>query len=247
MHAHLAVVKVGVAERGRDVNNRAGLIAFGLLGGNEALKLCQREREERGVARADKHGLIAIDVAAGVEGHNNQLLGFEPFHGFLAYFVEVIAVYILEAGLVGGLVVRDAHAVRVAAAHIILGVVDTNAILGADNGRLGDFAFAGDIINNIVFTGTAGAEYHFVQLGLGGRDENALAFLNHVLNLGRPGEFAKQSIHNSFSYLPFQPDAQAFDSRAGRFAYKAPLPCILSIPIIHEKPPFVNNKFLIWQ
>ena len=195
MDADLTAVEVGVAEGGGDVDDRAGLVALGLFGGDEALQLCECERKECGVARADEYGLIAVDVAAGVEGHDNKLLGLEPFHGFLTDVGEVVAVNVFEFGLIGGLVVGDAHAVGVAAAHVILCVVDADAIFGANYGCFGDLAFAGDVVYDVIFARAPGAEDHFVEFGLCGGDEDAFAFFDHVLQFGRPGEFAQQSVH----------------------------------------------------
>lgn len=108
MDNDLLALEMGVTERGRDVDDGARLVALGLLSVDEALKMCQREREERALLRADEHRAVAVLVAAGIERHQDKLLRLEPFHGLLTQLVELVAVDVGEALLVGRLVVRDA-------------------------------------------------------------------------------------------------------------------------------------------
>ncbi len=176
----LLALEMGVTERGRDVDDGARLIALALLCADEALKMREREREERALLRADEHRAVAVLVAAGIERHQDKLLRLEPFHGFVTQLVELVAVDVGEALLVGRLVVRDAHAVRLTAAHIVLGEVDGGAVLAADNVRFLEQTLAGYVEHNVVHVSVLGTEYHVVQLCLAGRHGNALAVFDHV-------------------------------------------------------------------
>ena len=74
VYAHLLAVKVSVTERRSHIHDGTGLEVVDVLGADEGLQLRQREREESRVAGADQQGLVAVFVAAGHEGHQNQLL-----------------------------------------------------------------------------------------------------------------------------------------------------------------------------
>ena len=142
--------------------------------------MCEREREERALLRADEHRAVAVLVAAGIERHQDKLLRLEPLHGLLTQLVELVAVDVGEALLVGRLVVRDAHAVRLTAAHIVLGEVNGGAVLAADNVRFLEQTLAGYVEHNVVHVSVLGTEYHVVQLCLAGRHGYALAVFDHV-------------------------------------------------------------------
>ena len=189
VHDDLLAAEVGVAEGGRDIDDGARLEALGLLRRDKALQQGHGVGEEGRVARADQDGAVAIGVAAGIEGHDDELLGLEPLVGLLLALVKVIAVDVLEARLVGRLVVADAHAVRVTAAHIILRIVDDDAVLGAHNGRLADQAAVRHVIDHVELAQMAGTEHGLVQLLLAQRHRDALTLLEHLSQLGRPGEF----------------------------------------------------------
>ena len=191
MDADLAALKVRVAERRRDIDDRAGLVARGLARVYKALQMGEREREERGLLRADQHRAVTVNIAARIEGHQDQLLRLEPFHGLVAQVGKGIAVNILKARLVRRLVVGNAHAVRVAAAHIIFHVVDRRAVFAADDVRLLHGALALYVENNVEFVGLVRAEDHFIELSLAGRNRNAFAVLDDVGQLVGKGEFCK--------------------------------------------------------
>ena len=176
----LLALEMGVTERGRNVDDGARLVALGLLSVDKTLKMCQREGEERALLRADEHRAVAVFVAAGIERHQNELLRLEPFHGLLTQLVELVAVNVSKALFVGRLVVRDAHAVRLTAAHVVLGEVNGCTVLAADNVRFLEQTLAGYIKYNVVHISMLGTEYHVVQLCLAGRHGNALAVFDHV-------------------------------------------------------------------
>ena len=176
----LLALEMGVTERGCNVDDRARLVALGLLSVDKALKMCQREGEKCALLRADEHGAVAVFVAAGIERHQNELLRLEPFHGLLTQLVELVAVNVSKALFVGRLVVRDAHAVRLAAAHVVLGEVNGCTVLAADNVRFLEQTLAGYVKYNVVHISMLGTEYHVVQLCLAGRHGNALAVFDHV-------------------------------------------------------------------
>ena len=167
--------------------------------------MCQREGEERALLRADEHRAVAVFVAAGIERHQNELLRLEPFHGLLTQLVELVAVNVSKALFVGRLVVRDAHAVRLAAAHIVLGEVNGCTVLAADNVRFLEQTLAGYVKYNVVHISMLGTEYHVVQLCLAGRHGNALAIFDHVGQFLCEREFLEQRVHQ---YIPpYTPEA----------------------------------------
>ena len=212
VYNNLLALEVGMAERGRNVNDRARLIALALLGVDKALQVRQREREKRALLGAHEHRAVAIDIAARVERHQDQFLCLEPVHRFLTQVGERIAVNVRKALFVGRLVVRNAHAVRLAAAHIVLHEVDRGAVLAAGHVRLLDRALAGHVEHDIVNIHAVGAEDHVIQLRLAGRHGYALAMLDDIGQLIRKGEFRQQRVHlfvSSFSHRRALPKPQA--------------------------------------
>ena len=184
MHDHLLAVKVSVSERGRYINDCARRITLGVLRGNKTLQMRHSKCKKRCVARANKHRAIAINIAARIKGHKNQLLALEPFERFLLHVRKREAVHVGKTRLIGRFIVANTHAVRVAAAHVILHVVDDHAVLGADNRGFCNHALAGHIINDVVLSRTAGAKDHVIKLLLGGRDKDPLAVFNYIDDLG---------------------------------------------------------------
>ena len=154
--------------------------------------MCQREGEERALLRAYEHGAVAVLVAAGIKRHQDQLLRLEPVHGLAAQLVELVAVHIREALLIGRLVVCDAHAVRLAAAHVILYKVDGCAVLAADNISFFYQTLARYIEYNVVHVGMFRTEYHVVQFRLAGGNGHALAVFDHIGQFIGKGEFGEQ-------------------------------------------------------
>ena len=154
--------------------------------------MCQRKCEERALLRAYEHGAVAVLVAAGIKRHEDQLLRLEPVHGLAAQLVELVAVHIRKALLVGRLVVCDAHAVRLAAAHVILCKVDGCAVLAAYNVSFLDLALARYIEYNVVHVGMFRTEYHVVQFRLAGGNKYALAVLDDIGQFIGKGEFGEQ-------------------------------------------------------
>ena len=177
VYDNLTAIEVGMTERGRYVNDRAGLEALGLLSRDKALQVCHCVCKECCVARANQHRTITVCVAARIEGHHDQFLSLEPIQGICLALCKVITVNILKARLVGRLVITDAHAVGIATAHVILGVVDDYAVLCAYYGRFTHLTAACYVIYDIVLTRTAGTEYRLVQLLLAGGYVHALALV----------------------------------------------------------------------
>ena len=133
---------------------------------DKALHIGQGQGEEGGVGGADHQRVIAEEAAAGVEGQQDDALALEPLHGLLAKLGELIAVDVLEAGLVGGQIVADAHAVGIAAAHVVLHEVDHGAVLASDNLSLFEDAAAGNGIGHVIAGGVRGAVAQLQQLFL---------------------------------------------------------------------------------
>ena len=195
VHDDLFTLEVGMAERGRNVDDRTRLIALALLSVDKALQMRQCEREERALHRADQHRAITVNIAARVERHQDQFLCFEPRHRLAAQVGKGIAVHVGKALLVGRLIIRDAHRVRIAAAHVILGKVNRRTILAADDICFLVRALTRHIKDDVVHIGMLRTEHHVVQLGLGRRDVHALAMLDHVKQLIRKSEFVEQRVH----------------------------------------------------
>ena len=159
-----------------------------VLGADEGLQLRQRKRKESRVTGADQQGLIAVFIAAGHEGHQDQLLTGQPLVSIHLQGVEVVAVNVLEAGLVGGLVVTDAHAVRVAAAHVVLRIVDHCTVLAANHvGLLHKSAVY--IVGNVDLLGAAVAKDQIIQHLLRFGDNDAGAVVQNHFQIARKHEF----------------------------------------------------------
>ena len=168
MDNDLLAVEVSVTEGRGDVDDSTGSEAvLNIVDADKALHICQRQREERGVHRADHKAVITVILSAGVEGQHYKALGAEPLHGLLAELGELIAVDIGKARLVGGQIVADAHAVRIAAAHIVLHEVDCGAVLAADDLGLLDKTLAVDAVAHVKLGGMRGAVAHLDELLLG--------------------------------------------------------------------------------
>ena len=190
-----------MAERGRNVNDRAGLISLALLRVDEALQVRQRKCKKRALLGAYQHRTVAINVAARIERHQDQFLGLEPIHGLAAEIGKRIAVNVYKALFVGRLVVRNAHAVRLAAAHIVLYKIDRGSIFAAGYIRFLDRTLARHVKNNIINIRMVGAEHHIIQLRLAGRHGYAFAMLDDIGQLIRKGEFGQQRVHLFVSSL----------------------------------------------
>ena len=124
-------------------------------------------------------------VGAGVERQHHDLLIAQPVERLLPELGELIAKAVLEAGLVGRQLVADGHAVRIAAAHIVLHEVDHAAVLAAHHLGLLDRAEPFDGIHHVVAGGVRGAVGHFLQLLLRLGVGDALALLQCLRHLGR--------------------------------------------------------------
>ena len=136
MHNDLLAGEMRVSEGRSDIDYAARREA--VLDVEDALKalhIRQRQREEGRVHRADHQAVIAVILSAGLEGQEDYLLICQPIHSLLTELGEFIAVDILKAGLVGRQIVAYAHAVRIAAAHIVLHEVDHGAVLAAHDLR----------------------------------------------------------------------------------------------------------------
>ena len=195
VHDHLAAVEVGQAEGRRDIDDAArGVVLRHVVDAHEALHVRKRQREEGRVGRADHQRVVAVVLAAGAEGQQDDALGLDPLHGLPAELGELIAVHVLEAGLVGGQIVADAHAVGVAAAHIVLHEVDGGAVLAAHDLGLLDHALAGDGVGHVVdgAVGRAVAELKELILGLGIAAPAALG--DGLLQVLRQDETIKERI-----------------------------------------------------
>ena len=185
VHDDLLAVKVRVAERGRNEDDGAGLIVLRHIdNARKALHVRQRQREERGIERADHQARIAVAARAGGKRQHDDLLRGEPVERLLTKGRKLVAKAVLKARLVGGQIVADGHAVRVAAAHVVFHEVDDAAVLAAHDLRFLDRAIALDGVDHVVAGGVRGAVGHllelFLRLGIG----NALALFECCGDLG---------------------------------------------------------------
>ena len=173
----LLAVKMRVAERRRNIDDRARGVALGNVGNaGEALHVGKRQGKERRVRRADHQTGTAVGAVAGRERQEQHLLRGKPVERFLAQLGKLIAEAVLEARLVRGQVIADRHAVWVAAAHIVLHEVDDGTVLAAHDLGLLHGADALDRVNDIIAGGVRGTVHHLLELLLGFRIGNAPAF-----------------------------------------------------------------------
>ena len=184
---HLLAVEVGVAEGGRHVHHGPGLELLLLPDVQKRLELGQGEGEEGGVAGAHQHGGIAVLIPARLEGHQDELLGGQPIEGLLPQVGERVAVHLVELGLVGGEVVGHPHAVRVPAAHVVLGEVHHRAVFAADHIGL-PHGLALHVVEHLDAVGALVAEDELEQGLLALRDDDAGALLDHRFQLLREDE-----------------------------------------------------------
>ena len=168
MDNDLLAVEVGVTERRRDIDDGAWSKAvLDIVDADKALHIRKGQRKERGVHRADHKAVIAVIPSACVERQHYKALGAEPIHSLLAELGELIAVDVGKTRLVGRQIVADAHAVGVAAAHIVLHEVDGSAVLAADDLGLLDKTLAVDAVAHVKLGGVRGAVAHLDELLLG--------------------------------------------------------------------------------
>ena len=121
----------------------------------------------------------------GGKRQHDDLLRREPVERLLTKRREVIAEAVLKARLVGGQIVADGHAVRVAAAHVVFHEVDDAAVLAAHDLRFLDRALALNGVDHVIAGGVRGAVGHFLQLLLRLGVGDALALLQCLRHLGR--------------------------------------------------------------
>ena len=191
----LLAVEVGVPEGGRHIDDGAGVEMLGhVVDGHEALHVGQRQREEGRVDRADHQAVVAEVLAARLEGQQDELLVAEPGHRLLAELFKRVAVALGKAGLVGGQIVADAHAVGVAAAHVVLHEVDDGAVLAADDLRLLDQTSALDGVADVIAGRVGRTVGHLGQLlDRLGIDQDA-AFSQRVLKVRGENKAGKKLI-----------------------------------------------------
>ena len=200
---HLLAIEVGVAEGGRHIDNGAGLEVLHLPGVHKGLELRQGEGEKGRVSGADQNGVVAVLVAAGLEGHNNQFLLGQPAVGFLPELVKVIAVHILKPGLVGGLVISDAHTVGVPTAHVVLHIVDHCAVFASDHGSL-LHRLSVHIVEDLNLVRVLVAEDELIEGLLAVRHDHTGAIVDNIGQFRRKREFFQQNIHGNGASLSFR-------------------------------------------
>ena len=135
---HLLVAEVRLAERRRHVDDRARGVVAELVEGDPAGEVADRQREESGVDRDDRERGRPELERARLERHDHELLRAEPVEGLLPHGREGLAELLRVPVLVRGEVVGDVHALRVAAAHVVLWVVHRDAVAAADDGGFDD-------------------------------------------------------------------------------------------------------------
>ena len=200
----LLAVEVSVTERRGDIDDGAGREAvLNIVDADKALHIRKRQRKERGVHRADHQAVIAVIPSACMERQHYKALGAEPLHGLLAELGELIAVNVGKARLIGGQIVANAHAVRIAAAHIILHEVDGGAVLAADDLGLLDKTLAVDAVAHVKLGGVRGAVAHLDELLLGFGIAEAVGVFQCLHEILRQNELCQISvcIHVLTSFL----------------------------------------------
>ena len=116
-------------------------------------------------------------IAAGHKGDEDQFLLGEPAERLLAQVAEIVAVDIFEPGLVGGLVIGNAHGIRVPAAHVVLYKIDCGSVFAADH--VGLFhRLAVNIVKHIDFRSAPAAKNQLKQdfLTFGNDDTGAVRY-----------------------------------------------------------------------
>ncbi|GCD19669.1 hypothetical protein CTKZ_12310 [Cellulomonas algicola] len=186
MHDDLPAVEVRVPERGSDVQDRAGGERPELVERDPALQVGEREGEERGVGRDDRERRVPVHRAAGAEGEHDEALPGEPVEGLGLHGREVGAVDVAVARLVGGQVVGDPHAVGVAAAQVVLGVVDREPVGAADDVRL-LHGLAVDVVDDVEPRAAVGSEGERVEL-VARRGDDHVGRVEDVAHGGREAE-----------------------------------------------------------
>ena len=200
VHDDLLSAEVRVPEGRRGVDDGAGLEVLDRADVDEGLQLRHGEAEEGRVARADQEAVVAVVVAAGLEGHQDELLAREPAEGLRAQLVEAVAVDVLEAGLIRVEPVAYAHTVRVAAAHIVLGEVYGRAVLASHDLGLLD-GVAVDVVEHLYLIRVLVAEDELEELILARRYNDAGAVVYDLPQ--RLGEFKAFKEYVQLSCLTF--------------------------------------------
>ena len=191
---HLLAAEARVAEGRGHIDDRPRREVLHLADVHKGLQLAHGKGEEGRVARADEHGVVAVVIAAGLEGHQHQLLARQPVERDAAQVGEFVAVDLLKAGLVGGQVVADAHAVRVAPAHIVLREVDGGAVFAAHDLRFLDAA-ALHVVGDLYLIRVLVAEDELEEHLLAGGDDDAGTVVDDLAQLIGEGESLKEYVH----------------------------------------------------
>ena len=196
VHAHLSAVEVGMAEGGSDIDNGAGLKVVDVLATDKGLELRQSKGKEGRIAGTHQQSLIAILLAARHKGHQDQLLTGQPLIGLDLQLLEVVAVHILKAGLIRGEIIANAHTVRIATAHIVLGEVDGSTVLAAgDHCLLHQLTIDPVADIHLIGIGSVIAKNQAVQhlLRLGNDDTRAV--VQYLFQVGREHKLFQQYVH----------------------------------------------------
>ena len=199
---HLLARKVCVPEGRGHIDHGAGLEVVHLLGIHKGLELREGKGKEGRVPGADQNRVIAVVIAAGLEGDDDQLLPCQPSEGLHPQGAEIVAIDILKARLVGGLFIRHPHTVRVPTAHIVLHIVDHCAVFATNHGSL-FHRLAVHIIEHLNLIGMLVAEDELVQRFLAVRYDHAGAIVDDFGQFRRKSEFFQQNIHLNGASLSF--------------------------------------------
>ena len=200
VHHDLLAVKVRVPEGRRGIDDGARLEVVHRPYIHKGLQLRHGKAEESRVPRADQHRLVAVIIAAGLEGHQYELLPGQPAQGLHPQLVKLISVYILKPRLIRRQVVGNAHAVWVAPAHIVLGIVHCGAVAAADDLSLFDY-LAMYVVEHLDLARVLVSEYELKEHLLAGRDDDARAVVNDPAELLRERKSLKKYVH---AYLTFR-------------------------------------------
>jgi hypothetical protein len=132
VHDDLPALEVRVTEGRRGVDDGLGRKVIGQgVDRPQTLQHREPEREETGIGRRDHHRVHAHLVLPGGEREGGEFLAGHPGERFLAQTGELITKTVAEGLLVGRPVIRDDHAIRIAAPHVGFDVVGSDAVLDA--------------------------------------------------------------------------------------------------------------------
>ena len=177
-------------ECGRHVNGRVdGEILRKFFDWNDALKHRESHREESCVGRSDGNSARANVVASGKVEEHGQLAGFQPAECFAPERIKFVTKPVGKPFFVARKIIGNGHGIRVASAHVRIGVISRNSVVYAVNDGFHYFTFSGNIIfyfETVVSFTTHGCQGQFAYRI---KSQERLTFLQHFQNILRQTDF----------------------------------------------------------